>query len=140
MPVYYIIAVIIMFASLFSLRYEISFLKNNKISLFGWIISILNFLIVFSLLVVLLLHRFLNEIYALFTIVTLLILLMIVSAIQLVTRRRMFKAMKEELMDQKLEMISDMHALIDEKKREKIRKKYSKDDQEHQSSNGTNNR
>jgi ABC-type transport system involved in cytochrome bd biosynthesis fused ATPase/permease subunit len=134
-PAFYIIAVFIMLTGLFSLRYEISFLLNNRIGIFGWAISILNLLLVCALVVVLLVHRYMNEIYALFVIVSLLILLLIVSSIQLISRQRLFRAMRKKLIDQKTDLIRDVYDLIDEKKREKIRKKYDKKNQDI-SSNG----
>lgn len=124
MPIYYVIGIFILLVTLFSLRYEITFLKTTKVGPFIWTVSILNFLTLAALLMVLFLHHMLDGIFVIKAIVALLLVLFLVSAVQLVTRRRVFTALQLELREQRSDMIRDMQDLIDEKKREKIREKY----------------
>jgi hypothetical protein len=127
-PVYYGIAVFIMLVALFSLRYEITFLQSKRVTPLMWFISILNFLTVIALLVVLLAHHKMSNLMVLKLILTLLIALLIISAIQLLLRRRLFIDLSRELAEHRRSMIHDMQDIIDEKKREKIRKKYGDDE------------
>lgn len=126
-PVYYVLAVFIMFVTLFSLRYEISFLKSNRVGPFIWIVSTLNFLTMISLLVVLLVHHLLDQILVLKLILLLLLLLFAVSSVQILTRRRLFGEIKKQLSKNRHELIRDMINMIDEKKRDKISKKYDEE-------------
>jgi hypothetical protein len=127
-PVYYGIAVFIMLVALFSLRYEIAFLKSKRVTPLMWFVSILNFLTVISLLVVLLGHHKMSNLLVLKLILTFLIMLLIISTVQLLLRRRLFVELARELAEHKRSMIYDMRDIIDEKKREKIRKKYGDDE------------
>jgi ABC-type transport system involved in cytochrome bd biosynthesis fused ATPase/permease subunit len=126
-PVYYVIAIFLMLAALFSLRYEITFLKSNKVSTFIWTVSILNFITVVALIVVLLIHHLMNQVLAIKIILALLLSLFIISAVQIISRRRLFAAISNQLQKRREEMIHDMMDMIDEKKRDKIREKYDED-------------
>ena len=130
MPIYYVIGLFILLIALFTLRYEVSFLKTTKVGPFIWTVSILNFLTLAVLILILFLHHMLNGIFVIKAIITLLLVLFLVSAIQLVSRRRLFRALQLEIREHRSEMIRDMRDLIDEKKREKIREKYDKLDSE----------
>ena len=126
-PIYYVIAVFIMLVALFSLRYEINFLKSNRVSPFIWAVSILNFITILALLVVLLIHHKLDQIFAIKIILILLVSLLVISAVQILSRRRLFSDMRKQLTQQRKEMIRDMMSMIDKKKRDKISEKYEKD-------------
>lgn len=128
MPIYYVIGLFILLVALFSLRYEITFLKTTKVGAFIWTVSILNFLTLATLILILFLHSMLDRIFVIKAIVALLLVLFLVSAIQLVSRRRLFNALQLKLREQRSDMVRDMRDLIDEKKREKIRYKYGKND------------
>ena len=125
-----------MLVALFSLRYEYLFLKSNKVGWWNWGVSILNFLSLFGLLTVLLIHHRLDQLLVLQLILNLLLLLLITSLVLLVSRRKLFVKMERELNRERDQMIRDMRELIDEKKREKIRKKYSDDAPKKSESNG----
>ena len=126
-PVYYVIAIFIMFVALFSLRHEVNFLKSNRVGPFIWTISILNFLTIISLLVVLLIHHTMNQIFVLKIILLLLLLMFAISSVQILTRRRMFGEIQKQLSKNRHDMIRDMMHMIDEKKRDKISKKYNEE-------------
>ena len=123
-PIYYVIAIFLMLAALFSLRYEIIFLKSNKVSTFIWTVSILNFLTVIALIVVLLIHHLMSQIFVIKIILVLLLSLFFISAVQIISRRRLFASMSNQLQKKRDKMIHDMMNMIDEKKRDKIREKY----------------
>ncbi len=126
-PVYYVIAVFIMLAALFSLRYEINFLKNNRVGPFIWTVSILNFITITALLVVLLVHHTMDQIFAIKVILILLLSLFVISTVQILSRRRLFGAMRKQLHNQHHAMMRDMANMIDKKKRDKISAKDDKD-------------
>ncbi len=134
-PVYYVIAIFLMFAALFSLRYEIIFLKSNKVSKFIWTVSILNFITVIMLIIVLLIHHLMDQVLAIKVILILLLSLFVISAVQIISRKRLFVSMSNQLQKRRKEMIHDMMNMIDEKKRDKIREKYDEDKSD-PSSNG----
>ena len=134
-PIYYVIAIFLMLAALFSLRYEITFLKSNRVGPFIWTVSILNFITVIALIVVLLIHHLMNQVLAIKIILALLLSLFIISAVQIISRRRLFASMSNQLQKRREEMIHDMMNMIDEKKRDKIREKYDEDKSD-PSSNG----
>ena len=136
-PAYYIIAVFIMLVALFSLRYEVTFLKSNRVGPFIWTISILNFITIISLLVILLAHHLLDQIVVMKIILLLLLLLFAISSIQIITRRRLFGQMQKQISKNRHDMIRDMMNMIDEKKRDKISKKYD-DEMGNPSTNGKN--
>ncbi|MFH1513831.1 MAG: hypothetical protein ABIG42_00040 [bacterium] len=126
MPVYYVIGLFILLVALFSLRYEITFLKTAKVGTFIWAVSVINFLTLAVLLLVLFLHHLMDKLFVIKAIVASLLVLFLVSAVQLVTRRRLFRTLELQLRDQRAEVIREMQDMIDEKKREKIREKYKK--------------
>ncbi|MBU1023614.1 hypothetical protein KKB99_04910, partial [bacterium] len=103
-----------------------TFLKTAKVGTFIWAVSVINFLTLAVLLLVLFLHHLMDKLFVIKAIVASLLVLFLVSAVQLVTRRRLFRTLELQLRDQRAEVIREMQDMIDEKKREKIREKYKK--------------
>ena len=116
-----IIGFLLLVILVFTLRSEISFLRQYRKHKAQMVLSLLSLAIMVFLTLVLLFHWSLDPFYAFTAIMLLTPLLLILAPLILYLRARAFRTLTRSRMEEKKQLIREVQEMLDEQKRQKIR-------------------
>jgi uncharacterized membrane protein len=116
-----IIGLLLLIILVFTLRSEISFLRQYRRHKAQMILSLISMAIMIFLTLVLLFHWSLSPFYAFTAIMFLTPLLLILAPLILWLRARAFRSLTKSRIEEKKRLIREVQEMLDEQKRQKIR-------------------
>ncbi|HDS31011.1 MAG TPA: hypothetical protein ENN67_08215 [Firmicutes bacterium] len=117
-----IIGLIFLFLLIFTMRNEVSYLSEHKKYRFQYALSMVSILITLVLALTCLFHWALAPIFVFLALTILGPLLLMLAFLILILRARMIKDLTKDRMEEHKKLVIEVQEMIDEKKRERIRK------------------
>lgn len=116
-----IIGLILLVILLFTMRSEVTFLRQHRRLKGQMVLSLMSLAIMIFLTLVLLFHWSIDPFYTFTAVMLLTPLLLILAPLILYLRARAFKHLSRERMEEKKKLIREVQEMLDEQKRQKIR-------------------
>ena len=114
-----IFGIILLILILLAIRHELKFLSTNKTTLLVKVLSFISFLFMLCLSFTIIFHFYFNLVSLVFVVITLAVILLILTPIQVAFRMRSFISLKEQRIMEKTKLLRDVSTIIDDGKREK---------------------
>jgi len=116
-----IVGILLLIVLVFTLRYELSFLSQNRHQRLQFALSMASMFVMILLIMTCLFHWIVRPEYSFIVLMSLLPLLLILAPIILYFRAKSFGKLAKERLEEQRKLILEVQELIDEKKREKIK-------------------
>lgn len=113
-----IFGIILLILILLAIRHEFKFLSTNKTTLLVKVLSFISFLFMLCLSLTIIFHFFFNLVSLVFVVITLAVILLILTPVQVAFRMRSFNSLKEQRILEKTKLLREVSAIIDDGKRE----------------------
>jgi len=114
-----IFGIVLLILVLLAIRHEFKFLSTNKTTLFVRVLSLISFLFMLCLSFTIIFHFYFNLVSLMFVVITLAVLLLVLTPVQVALRMRAFNSLREQRILEKTKLLRDVSTIIDEGKREK---------------------
>lgn len=111
-----IFGIILLILVLLAIRHEFKFLSTNKTTLLVKVLSFISFLFMLCLSFTIIFHFYFNLVSLVFVVITLAVILLILTPVQVAFRMRSFNSLREQRILEKTKLLREVSAIIDDGK------------------------